>query len=312
MKHNFFIALLVLPLLGCPSGEQKAQTSSSTPAAPTVVAPPFNADTAFAYLRKQVEFGPRVAGTPGHRAQLDWMKSFLGQRADVVEVQDFQHQHTRSHKALAMTNLFARFNPDARDRILLIAHWDTRPTADQDSEENSERPIPGANDGASGVALLLEIANVLKRQKPGIGVDLLFVDGEDYGPDSDNMYLGATHFAAKYPNYRPLYGILVDMIADQNPVFPIEGNSQDSAPEVIERVWKTAEQLGLSSAFPRRSGGYITDDHIPLNKAGIRTIDIIDFDYPHWHKMSDDLSAVSPRGLELVGKVLLQLIYSGG
>lgn len=296
--------------LGCQ--DANANGNGNTAAAAQLVAPAFNTDTAFAYLKKQVDFGPRVSGTPGHAAQLAWMQEHLRARADLLERQDFTHEHSDTKKPLRMTNLFARFNPNTQQRILLVAHWDTRPTADQDDDDNRDKPIPGANDGASGVAVLMEIANVLKRQKPTVGVDLLLVDGEDYGPDGSDMYLGATHFAEKMATYRPMYGILIDMIADQSPVFPIEGNSQDSAPEVIDRVWRLAEEMGYGNVFVRKSGGYITDDHIPLNRAGIRTIDIIDLDYPHWHKITDDVSNVAPRGLEVVGRVLLELVYRGG
>ena len=315
MTRQTLLALpLGLALLGCPSNGQNAQTTSDGAAqGSTVVAPPFSADSAFAYLKKQVAFGPRVPGTPGHAAQLAWMTEFLRARADTVIVQHFTHTHTKTGKKLALANVLARFNPAATQRILLLAHWDTRPTADmEDTEEKRAQPIPGANDGASGVAVLLEIANVLKKQKPDAGVDLLFVDGEDVGPDSGDMYLGATHFAANMPGYKPLYGILIDMIGDLHPVYPVEGNSQDAAPEVVDRIWRIAEELGYQNEFPRRQGGPITDDHVPLNAAGIRTIDIIDFDYAHWHKLSDDVANVSPRGLGVVGKVLLTAVYRGG
>lgn len=275
--------------------------------------PPFNADTAFAYVTRQVAFGPRVPGTPGHAAQLEWMTEFLRERADTVILQPFEHLTTTAGTRLEMTNVFARFRPELRDRVLLIAHWDTRPTADEESSpDRRAQPIPGANDGGSGTAVLLELANVLSSNSPPIGVDLLFVDGEDYGPGEPDMYLGAKHFAATETAYHPLYGILLDMVGDQNPVFPIEGNSQDSAPEVVDRVWRTADQLGYGTAFPRRDGGWITDDHIPLNQAGIRTIDIIDFDYPYWHRLSDDMTHVSPRGLGIVGNVMTALIFRGG
>jgi glutaminyl-peptide cyclotransferase len=305
------LVLLLAPLVGCPGSGQSANGST---AGNGTAAPPFSADSAYAYLRKQVSFGPRVPGMPGHKAQLDWMLEFLRARADTVIRQDFTHTHTHSGMPLPMTNLLARFNPGAGQRILLLAHWDTRPTADNESDEDRRnQPIPGANDGASGTAVLLELANVLKQHSPPIGVDLLFVDGEDYGPDSSDMYLGATHFAANLPSgYKPLYGILLDMVGDHNPTFLMEGNSEQYAPEVLERVWRLAEQLGHSAVFQRRSTGGITDDHVPLNRAGIRTIDIIDFDYPHWHTAADIVENTSPRGLDLVGRVLTELIYRGG
>ena len=316
MIKTAWIVLLLPSLLGCPGGrDASANGTATTDGVAESKAPPFSADTAFAYLKKQVAFGPRVPGTPGHRAQLEWMKQFLSERADTLILQNFTHTHTETRKTLAMTNLFARFNPSATTRVLLVAHWDTRPTADQDDDRN--QPIPGANDGASGTAILLEIANVLKRNPPPIGVDLLFVDGEDYGPDSSDMYLGATHFAANLPRgYKPLYGILLDMVGDENPVYGPEGNSQSLAPEVVQRVWNLAEELGYSKHFPRSGGTTVTDDHIPLNKAGIRTIDIIDFDYgpghSYWHSVEDNVEHTSPLGLGVLGRVMLELIWRGG
>jgi glutaminyl-peptide cyclotransferase len=306
------VLILAAPILaGCNgAGASGGGTALDGPQTP---APPFNADTAFSYIAKQVSFGPRVPGMPGHAAQLEWMTQFLRARADTVILQPFEHVTTTTGKRLEMTNVYARFRPDLRDHVLLITHWDTRPTADEESSpDRRAQPIPGANDGGSGTAVLLELANVLSSNSPPIGVDLLFVDGEDYGPGEPDMYLGAKHFAATETAYHPLYGILLDMVGDANPVFPIEGNSKDSAPEVVDRVWRTAEQLGYGSAFPRRDGGWITDDHIPLNRAGIRTIDIIDFDYPYWHRLSDDLSNVAPKGLGIVGSVMTALIYRGG
>ena len=268
-----------------------------------------------ALLRRQVEFGPRVPGTAGHRAQLDWMTTYLRARADTVTLQPFTHTGPRG-EGLEMTNVFARFRPELPERVLLVAHWDTRPTADSESTpERRAMPIPGANDGASGTAVLLELANVLSSHSPPIGVDLLFVDGEDYAPD--HMYLGATYFAENKPRgYEPFYGILLDMVGDQDPVFLQEGYSLRYAPEVVDRVWRMAERLGYSQVFPHTRGIPITDDHIPLNEAGIRTIDIIDFDYgpgnAYWHTLDDTLEHVSVDGLEAVGTVVAELIYRGG
>jgi hypothetical protein len=305
--------LLLVPLLGCPGGNQNASANGAS-SERNSSAPPFSGAAAYEHVKKQVSFGPRVVGTPGHKAQLDWMVGYLRPLADTVNLQEFTHEHSRSKTNLHLTNVFARFNKNAGARMLLLAHWDTRPTADNDGDDGKRKqPILGANDGASGTAVLLEIARLLKQNPPPIGVDILLVDGEDYGPDSQNMYLGATYFAANLPaGYKPLYGILLDMIGDLNPVYPIEGNSQDSAPEVVERVYRTAEQIGLGEFFPRRDGGYISDDHLPLNRAGLRTIDIIDFDYPHWHRSTDVLENTSPRGLDAVGKVLMELIFRGG
>ena len=272
--------------------------------------PAFDAEAAHALLAEQVQFGPRYPGSPGHARQLEWMTAWLRERADTVLLQPFTHPTPQGE--IRMTNVLARFRPDAADRILLVAHWDTRPTADMEADSaDRAQPILGANDGASGVAVLLQLAQMMAMDAPPIGVDLLFVDGEDWAPGE--MYLGSTYFARNLPpGYDPLYGIVVDMVADRNPVFPIEQYSQQYAPEVIARVWSTAEQLGLGHIFVRTPGQAIEDDHIPLNQAGIRTIDIIDLDYQYWHTLADDLSKTAPTGLDAVGRVLVALIYAGG
>ncbi|HEX6940538.1 MAG TPA: M28 family peptidase [Longimicrobiales bacterium] len=282
-----------------------------------VETPDFDGQAAYALVESQVAFGPRVPGTAGHAEQLAWMEAYLRERADTVILQPFDHR-AASGEAVRMTNVFARFRPDAGDRILLLTHWDTRPMADNDPDtDRRDEPIVGANDGASGVAVLLQLADVLSRHSPPIGVDLLFTDGEDFGPGE--MYLGATYFAANPvpgPGYRPLYGVLIDMVGDRNPVFPIEPLSYDFAPEAVERVWRLAGELGYGHVFVRRHQGAIGDDHVPLNRAGIRTIDIIDFEYgpgnAYWHTSQDVLENTAPDGLEAVGTVLTALVYRGG
>lgn len=306
-----WIALLLLPAaLAC----SEAGGGSAAEEAPDPIdRPGFDGEAAHELLARQVAFGPRIPGTAGHQAQLAWMREYLEARADTVIVQDFTFT-TSGGETLALTNLFARFRPEAQDRLLLVAHWDTRPKADQ-SKDPAEREMPvlGANDGASGTAVLLHLAELLRQQPPPIGVDLLLVDGEDYGPGGEDMYLGARHFAENPPaGYRPLYGVLVDMVGDQDPRFPVEGYSQDAAPEVVQRVWAVARDLGYAELFPTTPGGYIEDDHVPLNRAGIRTINIIDFDYPHWHTPRDVVENTSPRGLGVVGEVLAELVYRGG
>jgi glutaminyl-peptide cyclotransferase len=310
------IALLIAGTLitGC-AESGSGQRTAGMAGIDTTRLPHFDGDVAFELLKQQVAFGPRVPGLPGHAAQLEWMTSRLAQHADSVVLQPFTHT-TRAGTTLHMTNVLARFRPHERTRILLLAHWDTRPTADMDRARPHE-PIDGANDGASGVAVLLHLANILARNPPPIGVDILLTDGEDYGPGEADMYLGAKHFAGNQPaGYPPLYGVLIDMVGDRNPFFPVEGNSQQLAPEVVERVWRVAEQIGLGGYFPRRVGSWVTDDHIPLNRAGIRTINIIDFDYgpnnSFWHTHHDVIENTGPLGLEVVGRVLTALIYSGG
>ncbi len=312
-------SLLLLALALAP-GCDRSGAADEAPGAPAEAAadrPAFNSASAWEHLRRQVAFGPRIPGTPGHAAQLQWMKEYLAARADTVVEQPFTHV-TRAGETLRMTNLFARFRPDAQDRVLLLAHWDTRPRSDQAaSAADREKPVPGANDGASGVAVLLELADMLKRKPAGIGVDVLLVDGEDYGPTGDDMYLGAKHFAANLPaGYRPFYGILLDMVGDKDPRFPVEANSRQFAPEVVQRVWGLAQEMGYGDVFVMSDGGAVEDDHIPLNRAGIRTIDIIDFDYGpghrYWHTPQDVPENTSAESLRIVGEVIAELVYRGG
>ena len=311
------VTAALLPLVACADGAEQRAGGVPDTARPAFEreAPPFDADSAFALLTRQVAFGPRVPGTEGHAAQLAWMTSYLEARADTVVLQRFEHTYPGDDR-VTLTNVFARFRPDARDRILLVAHWDTRPTADYETDpERRDRPIPGANDGASGTAVLLQLADVLSSHSPPIGVDLLLTDGEDYAPD--HMYLGAEHFAANLPaGYSPLYGILLDMVADRDPRYPKEGYSVERAPEVVARVWRMAERLGYRHYFPDERGIAVSDDHLALNRAGIPTANIIDFDYgpgnAYWHTLDDSLENVSPTGLGVVGDVVLELLYRGG
>ena len=283
----------------------------------TLRAAEFRADAAWELLRRQVAFGPRVPGTPGHAAQLAWMRRYLEERADSVAVHPFTHRTARGD-ILPLRNVFARFRPELRDRVLLVAHWDTRPRADE-APRRADRvlPVPGANDGASGVAVLLEIADVLHRSPPPVGVDLLLTDGEDFGPGSRDMYLGARSFAAALPaGYRPRYGIVVDMVADRDPRFPVERYSARLAPEVVGRVWGLAHEMGLGELFPTAVGGAVVDDHLPLNGAGIPTILIVDFEYGprnrFWHTPDDVPANTSARTLGVVGRLLTELIRRGG
>ena len=311
------VATLLLAglLAGCAEGGAENGAFGGRIEAGERQAPAFNADSAFALLERQVAFGPRVPGTPGHAAQLEWMTSYLRDRADTVILQEFRHTGPAG-ETLELTNVFARFRPEATGRVLLLAHWDTRPTADYETDpELQDRPIDGANDGASGTAVLLELADVLSRHSPPIGVDILLTDGEDYAPD--HMYLGAEHFAANLPGgYEPYYGILLDMVADRDPRYRKEGYSLRYAPEVVARAWRMAERLGYSHYFVDEQGIAISDDHVPLNEAGIHTINIIDFDYgpgnAYWHTQGDTLENVAPDGLGVVGEVVAELVYRGG
>ncbi|MCA9738252.1 MAG: M28 family peptidase [Gemmatimonadota bacterium] len=279
--------------------------------------PSLSGEAAFERVRTQLDFGPRVPGQPGHAAQLAWMQAELAPLADTVVLQPFDAV-TTSGDTLRLTNVIARFQPEATRRLLLLTHWDTRPRSDQASDPaQRDIPVPGANDGASGTAILLELAGLLATQAPPVGVDLLFVDGEDYGPTTADMFFGSRHYAATLPDdAHPVYAVLLDMVGDVDPSFPIEGYSADAARDLALRVWGVARDLGYEPWFPTRVGIRITDDHLPLLEKGIRAIDVIDFDYgprnSWWHTPQDDLSHVSAATLGMVGEVVAEWVYRGG
>jgi hypothetical protein len=276
-------------------------------------APPpreFEGASAFGYLEQQLAFGPRIPGSAGHARMKGWLDSLTRARADSVIVQDWEHVTAKGVK-LPLRNVIARFNPGASERVLLLAHWDTRPRADAPGSRDSTVPVPGANDGASGVALLLGVADALRRQPPAIGVDLLFVDGEDFGrfEDSTETLVGSRYYAAhQAPGNTPLYAILFDMVGDRDLQVYKEGNSLMGAPEVVDRVWTTARDIGHGASFIDGPKHTLTDDHVTLQRVGIRAIDVIDFDYPHWHTPDDTIDKVSAQSLQVVGDVAMAVI----
>jgi glutaminyl-peptide cyclotransferase len=271
----------------------------------------FDGQAAFGYIQTQVGFGPRIPGSEAHRRMGDWLDSLLGQRADTVVVQNWKHVTMRGD-TLPLRNFIARFNPSAEKRLLLLAHWDSRPVADSPRSQDPTRPVPGANDGGSGVALLLGVADVLKRSPPAIGVDLLFVDGEDYGDFTkapSDVLIGSRYYGAhQLPGPKPLYAVLFDLVADKDLQLYQEGNSLVGAPEVVELVWSTAKDLGYGGYFVSSPRHTLIDDHLELQKAGIRAVDVVDFDYPSWHTVDDTIDKVSPASLQVVGDVALALV----
>lgn len=279
--------------------------------------PSFDGRKAYEYLLAQVNFGPRNPGSMGHAACLRFLQTELTKYADAVNLQSFSARDGRGND-YRLTNIIASFNLRSTFRILLSAHWDTRPWADQDpNPANHSRPILGANDGASGVAVLLEIARQMKENPPPIGVDIVLFDGEDLGSSGsvEHFALGSKYFAANRPvDFQPRFGINIDMIGDKQLLIEREINSDRYAPDVNDLVFGIAKELGLSQ-FASRSGEEIYDDHLPLNDVGIRTINLIDFNYPdhsnrYWHTLEDTADKCSAESLEAVGKVLLQVIYA--
>lgn len=274
-----------------------------------------SAGRALEFVTAQVAFGPRVPGTEGHVAAGQWLDSILRARADTVIVQAFEHR-TVEGRTLRLRNFFAQFRPADPTRVLFLSHWDTRPVSDQANDpEERKLPVPGANDGASGTAVLLALAELFDTVPPPIGVDLLLVDGEDYGDfgAERDVFLGSRHFAGHRPaETRPLYGVLLDMVGDRELDLYIEGYSQQYAPEIVRRVWDVADRIGYGNVFHRSVRHTVKDDHVPLNEAKIPTINIIDFDYPYWHTPDDTPDKVSGESLKAVGDVLAALVYRGG
>jgi hypothetical protein len=273
---------------------------------------PFDADAALAYAAAQVAFGPRIPGTEGHAAQARWLDSLLTARADTLVVQRWTHVSARGD-SLPLTNFLARFNPGASKRILFLAHWDTRPRSDgtRALPADSAKPVPGANDGASGVAVLLGVADALKAAPPKVGVDLLFVDGEDYGDfftERNDVLIGSRYYGAHQVGPKPLYAVLFDMVGDRNLRISQEGNSMIGAGEVVDLVWDTARKLGYGAIFVPFENITLTDDHVELQQAGIRAIDVVDFDYPYWHTPNDTMDKISAQSLGIVGRLALALV----
>jgi glutaminyl-peptide cyclotransferase len=289
----------------------------------------FDGAAALEYARTQVEFGPRVPGTEGHRRAGEWIAEQMRSRADTVEEQIWTHV-TQRGDTLPMRNILARIRPELPQRVLYVAHWDTRPTADNDRNLGAQRrPIPGANDGASGVALLIALADALKKTPPAHGVDLLFVDGEDYGEfgkwedttRNKDVLIGSQYFARTAPRtYQPIFGVVWDTIGDAGLQIYQEAHSVEHAPEVVARVWGMARELGYSRHFIAQGKGYITDDHLPLLQAGMRVISVIDIDYCMdgavscfgetnlHHTHNDTMDKLSARSLQIVGDVALALL----
>ncbi len=286
--------------------------TSDKPAAVVKTSNEFNTDSAMSYIKQQVAFGPRIPGSTAWQKTGDWIVARLRATADTVVEQRWTHTLTTG-KTIPLRNIFARFKPNAKERILYVTHWDTRPIADSDADPaNRTKPFDGADDGASGVALQLAIADALKKAPPTYGVDLLFDDGEDWGtfnPDVD-VLLGATYFAQHLPNadYRPLFGVLWDMVGGADATFYQEVNSAQSAPEVVQKVWGTAKDMGYEKYFIPEAKEAITDDQVPLIKAGIRIVDVCHIDFPYHHMLGDTYDKISPKSMKVVGDVAMALL----
>jgi glutaminyl-peptide cyclotransferase len=304
------VILMVCLIVGC-KGESKEGSAAQTSATPTSTG--FNGNAAYNYAKAQVDFGPRVPGSPAAKQAGDWIIRQMRARADTVIVQSFTYT-TADGKKLPLRNILARFRPELSERVLYLTHWDSRPKSESAATDAEKKlPVPGANDGASGVGMFIALGDVLKKTRPNVGVDLLFTDGEDYGefgPPQVDVLIGAKYFATHLPSpdYKPLYGVLWDMIGDKDLRIPYEMNSFQQVPEVVSRVWQTAADLGHGDVFVQESGVDVTDDHIPLLNAGLRVIDVIDLTYPPHHTPQDTMDKISAKSLATVGDVATALV----
>ena len=316
LNRTVLVPVLALFLAAFSCGSQPASTAAKAD---------FDAASAYGFVKKQVEFGPRVPGTPAHEACADWFVKTLKQWTPDVVVQEFKAQ-AFDGRPLEGKNIIASFNAGARDRVLLCAHWDSRPFADHDPDPaNHFRPVMGANDGASGAGVLLEIARCLSLRKPLVGVDILLLDLEDFGEHAnwrgnaqDSWGLGSQYWA-KNPHregYRARFGILLDMVGASAAVFPMEGTSMYYAPAVVKKVWAVAHELGLASYFLGRESDTLIDDHLYINRQGLApTVDIIDYDsarggFPaSWHTAGDTLDKIDKSTLAAVGRTVLAVVY---
>lgn len=317
--HQIIFLILLFGIFSC-SSEQGPDIDLDDLGRET---PEFSADSAYYFIEKQLSFGPRVPGTPEHVEAKNWKVEQLRNYASgSVFVQEFsQNVYDRD---LDLFNIIAAFNPTATDRILLAAHWDTRPRADQErNPEDRQRPIAGADDGASGVAVLLELARIMKDNPPPIGVDILLFDGEDYGREGDLEYyfLGSRHWVANppVPGYRPRFGILLDMIGAEGATFPKEKYSMYYAGTIVNQIWDIADELGYGHIFLDQEGAFVLDDHWVVNEqTDIPMLNIINHQtndagsiFPdHWHTHNDDIGIISKEMLQITGHVLIEVLYN--
>ncbi|MEM1321353.1 MAG: M28 family peptidase [Bacteroidota bacterium] len=319
------LLLLISLSTGCKSDKPAPPPPAvDTPAKPEVKVPRFNRDSAYAYIEKQVAFGPRVPNTAAHRACAAWLESKLKSMDVKVIAQNFEasaYDGTR----LKGVNFIASYKPEHPTRILLAAHWDSRHISDHDPDEaNRDKPVLGADDGGSGVGVLIEVLRTLKENPLDLGVDVVLFDLEDYGEGGGTGNINSWCLGSQYwgnnlhvAGYRAKYGILLDMVGAKNARFTKEGTSMQYAPRIMHKVWRLAQDLGYGAYFVNDPTSPITDDHLFVNKiTGIPTIDIINrpvdsktgFGH-YWHTQKDDMSVIDKRTLRAVGQTVITVLY---
>lgn len=320
--------LLVLLTHACKSKKNEQNPNPSIPSPVKEAIPQCNADSAFAFVKAQLEFGPRVPNSPAQKECAAYLAEQLERFGAQVQEQRFQAKRWDG-KLLEGYNIIASINPEKTRRILLCAHWDSRPYADNETDSQSHNtPIDGANDGASGAGVLLELARVMQQRPPKTGIDIILFDLEDSGkpqwaPDAHGdeytWALGSQYWSNNphIPGYSALYGILLDMVGTHNPCFTMEATSMYYAQDIMHKVWGKASAMGYGNIFQSRRTGALIDDHLFINEiTGIPTIDIIHYEqqsptgfFPHWHTREDNLENLSAETLKIVGDVVLAVIY---
>ena len=308
-----------------------AKKSASQQEQVLITAPNFNADSAYTFIEKQVDFGPRIPNSESHKATGEWLEAKFKSYGAKVYLQEFE-EYTYDGVKVELKNIVASFNPEKTKRLLLAAHWDTRPFADKDTE-NKDAKLDGANDGGSGVGVLVEIARIISSERnPEVGIDIILFDGEDWGDagedygrmtgDKDSWWcLGSQHWSKNthIPNYTAYYGILLDMVGAENATFYYDGVSRENAGRVLNQVWETAHALGHEKFFRMENAldNGLIDDHVYVNKdARIPMIDIMDYRksqnsfFPAHHTTQDNMEGISKATLKAVGETLLTVIYN--
>lgn len=329
MRNKLLYFTLTLFFIACGNDKKDNRKNDNKTTPPPIVQTPiekpdFNADSAYAYIQEQVDFGPRYPNNEAHGKCAIYLENKL-KSFGLETITQKGKAKTFNNKDITIKNIIGSYLPEAETRILLFAHWDSRPFADQDSK-NMTKPILGANDGASGVGVLMEVARQLTIVKPNIGVDIIFFDAEDYGQPSSGMVesnsetwcLGSQYWS-KNPHkegYTAKYGILLDMVGSTNAKFFQEGVSNQYAPQVVQKVWNNARQLGYSNYFVNQQMGGLIDDHKFVNEIiGIPSIDIIHYEqsrggfHPTWHTHNDNMEVIDKNTIKAVGEVLLYTIY---